>query len=173
MYIAIAIAIALLFPALFMSPVKILSKVSLIDGQSETLFRISFWGLNFNLPKAKKEQAELENKKDTRKTPFDDFKKTFDGFYNVLKILKSDFHVTLFSFKARVGLGDAAETGIATGISYSVLYTLLGVLDKSFDLQKHHVSISPVFTEECFDFEFEGRFKLRLLHCLRLLKRLN
>ncbi len=166
--------LALLVVLLFM-PIKISGSFSYIGGEAAYSLFAGLGPIRINLkellmkaketPKTKEPEVEKEKKK----LSFADVENGIEKGVETLRYLKKKFTVSLFSFKARFSLGDAADTGIATGAAYGSIYSILGAIDRYFILKKQEVIITPVFSGIGFETELRGEFQLRLIYCLGLI----
>jgi len=114
-----------------------------------------------------------EEPEEKRKLNFSDVLSGISKRVEILRYLKKKFTVRLFSLRVRMALGDAADTGIATGAGYTSVYGILGLIDRYFILKKHEVMITPVFQGFGFETEFNGEFQLRVFYCLGLLNKIR
>ncbi len=185
MYIALGImlGIVLLVVLFLFSSAWIHVSFSYLGGKPVYSLTVGIGWLRLNLTKflQKKLQespkAQTKDKKETeeekKKLTFQDIEKALSKIIEVLQYLRKKFTVRLFSFKARMGVGDAADTGIATGAAYGSIYSLLGMADRFFVLKKHEVIITPVFQGVGLETEIHGEFGLRVIYCLGLLNKIR
>lgn len=177
MYIAIVVLLGFLAALLFV-PARVRVSLSYIGGELSYSVHAGLGVLQLNItprlakkkPKPQKPPAEEEEKK---KFSFEDLEKMLSKGVDVLSYLRKKFTVKLFSLRVRMGLGDAADTGLATGAGYAAIYNILGTIDRLFVLKKHEVVITPVFQGMGFEAEFHGTFQLRILHCLGLIYKIR
>ncbi len=66
------------------------------------------------------------------------------------------------------GTGDAAQTGIATGVLNTAVYGFVGIVHQNVRLKKWTVDIIPEFQEEKFELEFLCIGTTRLLHIISI-----
>ncbi len=156
-------------------PVRIRVFFSHRGGVTEKVVYAGLGALQINLTHILRHKKKAEPKGDAppKKMTFSDVENAFLKGIGVLRYLKKRFCVKLFSLKMRMGLGDAADTGIATGAAYGTLYSLLGMVDRYFILKKHEVSITPVFAGVGLEVEFRGTFQLRLCYLLGLIQKIR
>lgn len=82
---------------------------------------------------------------------------------------------TRFIWKTKLGLGDAAATGIGGGVLWGIKGLLLSILKKSVDWKKckTEIDVTPVFDREALATQFDCIFSLRtgyiIIACCRLL----
>lgn len=62
---------------------------------------------------------------------------------------------------AKFGLSDAAQTGMATGVAWGVLYNLYAQLDRFVTVKTHRFAITPVFNSQGYCVAFSGTLKVR------------
>lgn len=91
----------------------------------------------------------------------------------MLRYLKKKLTICSFSLKSRFSLGDAADTGIATGAAYGTIYNILGLCDQYFVLKKHEVVITPVFQGFGFEADLHCELRLRLLYVIGLVLKIK
>lgn len=184
MYIAIGIilGIVLLAALILFSPVWIYVSFSYLGGVTSYNLIVGIGLIRLNLTKflqkkmaksPEKQEADVKRTEEKKNLTFQDIEDTLSKIIEVLKYLRKKFTIRLFSLKARMGLGDAADTGIATGAAYGSVYSLLGVADRFFVLKKHEVVITPVFQGVGLETEIRGKFSLRAVHCLGLLNKIR
>ncbi|MEK0314179.1 DUF2953 domain-containing protein [Cohnella sp. 56] len=85
---------------------------------------------------------------------------------------------TRYRMDIRIGTGDAASTGVATGLCWSVLGIAVGLLDRFVKLRAHpYGSVEPSFNAVELSIVWEADFRIRtgtaLAHALRVLPRLQ
>ncbi|MDD6308777.1 MAG: DUF2953 domain-containing protein [Clostridia bacterium] len=165
----------LLFVCLLLTPATIEMRVIHASGTHEVALYAGIGALRIRLGANKKKEkqrtvsAEEHEEKQKEKPSIDTVKTAIEKGISIVRYLQKKFTVKLFSIDLRMGLGDAADTGIAVGAAYTALYTLLGEMDRYFILKKQRVSVQPDFSGLAFDIDFKGIFQLRLLYCLGLL----
>ncbi|MBQ7036422.1 MAG: DUF2953 domain-containing protein [Clostridia bacterium] len=168
-----------LFTILLFMPAKVSGSFSYIGGEVSYTLYAGIGPVRINLKKllekekSKPVSEEIKGEKEKKKLSFADVEKGLKKGVEALRYLRKKFTVSLFSFKAKFSLGDAADTGIATGAAYGSIYSILGAIDRYFVLKKHEVIITPVFGGIGFETEFEGKFQLRLIYCLGLINKIR
>lgn len=118
--------------------------------------------------KKKKKQKEEKPRK-----PEEELEKNIVGLDFILSLL-GDFRrfvrkrISLYSFSIdiRFGTADAASTAVTTGLMWSLIYNLLGLIDKIMYVDNPKVNITPVFNEATFSTRAEGIIKTRLAHII-------
>ncbi|MBQ7974135.1 MAG: DUF2953 domain-containing protein, partial [Clostridia bacterium] len=68
----------------------------------------------------------------------------------------------------KFGTGDAAQTGVATGILNTLAYSITGAVHQNVRLKKWSVDIVPEFEKENFEFQFLCIGTTRLLHIINV-----
>lgn len=125
----------------------------------------------------KAEKTEKKEEKKKNKLSLKKIKNIFALLFDTLKFLKK--HLVFYDFKIKLnfGLNSAAETGIATGAAWGLLYNIAGLIDRTFNLKKHEVDVKPDFENETFGLNFRCEAGLRLFWALAMtfaiLKNLN
>ncbi len=182
MYVVLGIfaGLVLLFVLLLLAPVRIKLRFLHQGGKSDGMICAGLGFLQINLTNLlQKKSAEVPEKKpekektEKKKLSFADVENALSKGVQAIRYLKKKFTVRLFSLRVRMALGDAADTGIATGAGYASIYGILGTIDRYFILKKHEVVITPVFQGMGLEMEFRGEFQLRLLYCLGLIKKIR
>ena len=116
----------------------------------------------------KEQDAEIsfDKIKDTSEKAYDIFNKYLDILIAFYKYTKKKIKCESFCFRMNYGLGDAALTGISTGMLWGVIYSLLGVLDRYFEFIKMDVNINPDFNDIKLQLEFDCIFKIKIVHII-------
>ena len=114
--------------------------------------------INKNEPSAKKKLSFAIIKKIAGLT---DEIKDIAGFF-----AKRCIVVDNISLHLEFGTGDAAQTGIATGVLNTAAYGFVAAVHQNVRLKKWSVDIIPDFKEEKFEFEFLCIGTTRLLHII-------
>lgn len=182
MYTALGIiaALAFLFLLLLLVPVRIKLAFSHFSGQSDWSVHAGLGFLQINLTKllrsamnAPKKNAAEKKTGEKKKLSFREVENALAKGVEAVRYLKKKFTIRLFSLRVRMGLGDAADTGIVTGGAYAAVYGILGTADRYFILKKHEVVITPVFQGVGLEMDFRGEFQLRLIYCLGLINKIR
>lgn len=85
-----------------------------------------------------------------------DFRRILFKFMRKIKVVQ-------FSWKSRFGTGDAAETGMLSGLAWIIKASSVAVINHFFQLHtKPHFQIEPSFSHVCFYTEIECIVKLRI-----------
>ncbi len=133
--------------------------------------------------------GEKKTKDKSRNKKTDDDSKAFDSFMDKLRYyealfdeIKEDLLRTSVYFKNRLfipnftlhldlGFSDAAQTGMASGAAYALVYGVAALLYNNLDLKKKNldVSVTPHYNEPKLDFYFNGIFRLRMVHIIKVL----
>lgn len=71
-----------------------------------------------------------------------------------------------FIFHLEFGLGDAALTGIASGLVWGASYSILSIIGNHSILKNTDIKISPVFNEIKFHVKFYCIFTIRVVHII-------
>ncbi len=127
------------------------------------------------LQKKRQKKAEKPKEAELEKKTFSlaNLEKGISRGIEVLGYLKKKLTVSVFSIKVRFSLGDAADTGIATGAAYAAIYGLLGKMDRYFILKRHEVLLTPVFEGLGCEGVFTCTLRLRLLYGIGLILKIR
>ncbi|MFY4774590.1 DUF2953 domain-containing protein [Metabacillus sp. RGM 3146] len=84
----------------------------------------------------------------------------------VRKFLKH-VKITKFEWVSEIGTGDAAGSGIAAGLGWSLKYSMFAVIDKYFTVKHEPVfHITPNFHRMCANTMLNGIFHFRIGHAI-------
>ncbi len=84
------------------------------------------------------------------------------------RCVKRKIHVTTLDLSVTLGLGDAAETGIMTGVLWGGIYGVFGFLDSLFTVHSHEFKVTPVFEDEGLEVAFHSTVQARVVNILIL-----
>ena len=73
-----------------------------------------------------------------------------------------------FMFKMRLGVGDAALTGVSTGLVWGTIYNILALLSYIILFKKTDVNIDPDFNETRLDIKLHSIFTIRIVHIINV-----
>lgn len=112
-------------------------------------------GFNIKFKETKKEKEKKEAGKAEGKDSFIDRAKRVKNNINILKNtfsaskghIKKSITVKYVNFSMDFGLGDAALTGISTGVLWGVIYSAFALVCKLFTVKEHKFSIDPIFNK--------------------------
>ena len=168
MYILLAVAALILI--LLLVPIKAVAEKK--DG-FDFYLKILWFKIEIkDRPRKKKKKVGKSKQQEKKKKKFsfavvkkvaglsDDIK-DFAHFFSKRCIVVDNIRLNL-----AFGTGDAAQTGIATGILNTVAYGTLAVIHQNVRLKKWSVEITPDFQEEKFEFEFLCIGTTHLLHII-------
>lgn len=87
-------------------------------------------------------------------------------FIEILEYIlrKTDFRSLVWSSK--IGLGDAALTGIVYGSIWMAMSTLLGIIMNHKNIKELRVEICPEFNENILEIDFFCIIKLKIVHII-------
>ncbi len=164
----------ILLAILFVSMMVLLSKIKVFfeynKRPGEKLYKeilIKFWFVPIRIkkkgPSKKKDKPSNEN--EDKKSIIQKIKDAKD-IINSLKTtysksrrnIRKGFRIENASLHFRIGLGDAANTGIATGAMWALLYDGLAFCDYVGAVKSHYFEVAPDYKEE--GFESVGKIKL-------------
>lgn len=127
------------------------------------------------LQKKRRKEAGKPKEEESEKKPFSlsNLEKGISRGIETLRYLKKKLTVSAFSLKMRFSLGDAADTGIATGAAYAAIYGLLGKIDRYFVLKRYEVNLTPVFNGFGCEGVFTCTLRLRLMYGIGLILKIR
>ncbi len=137
-----------------------------------------FWGIKF-LRRFRTKKDKDDGRKESNIT-FSQMRKQFEEvkeyyhmyqttFNRVYKYLKRKIGCTNFTLHLNFGLGDAAITGVTTGLLWGTLYNILSVLSYIIDFKKTDIKINPDFNDAKIDIVFKSIFTIRIVHIINVL----
>ncbi len=132
-----------------------------------------------NLTKRKKTEKSKEKAADGSYESFMDKLRRIDAIYTaikadvvkILKYFKNRCVLPKFVLHLDVGFADAAQTGMASGAAYGLVYGITGVIYNHLHVKKKDmdVYVQPQFHKTCIDFYLDGIFRLRVVHIISVL----
>ncbi|WP_052659448.1 DUF2953 domain-containing protein [Bacillus alveayuensis] len=152
----------------------------------KTFFGLLKYSIDIPFVKVDKQKAQIimkENKRKGKKTNFEQKKMKkitiqdiFDSLHNfkeiarhvvgLQKIIQRFFkHVNICSLEwhTYVGVGDAAKTGVVTGVAWSIKGLVLQLLTRYMKVKNHpHISITPDFQQPTSKITFNCMIYFRL-----------
>lgn len=140
--------------------------------KKESRFRIYSFELKFNKKKEPKKNKPPKKADETK--PPDKQKPSgvagamtyISAIYRTSPQIKRTLCIKRLSVRARIGLSDAAATGLAVGFGYAEIYKLIALLACIFTMEQPEVTLTPDFDHEVFDWELNGIIKTRLAHII-------
>ena len=131
-------------------------------------------GFNIKFKETKKEKEKKEAGKAEGKDSFIDKAKRVKNNINILKNtfsaskghIKKSITVKYVNFSMDFGLGDAALTGISTGVLWGVIYSAFALVCKLFTVKEHKFSIDPIFNKNIMKINLGGVDYTRLVEIL-------
>ncbi|MBC8595807.1 DUF2953 domain-containing protein [Qingrenia yutianensis] len=131
-------------------------------------------GFNIKFKETKKEKEKKEAGKAEGKDSFIDKAKRVKNNINILKNtfsaskghIKKSITVKYVNFSMDFGLGDAALTGISTGVLWGVIYSAFALVCKLFTVKEHKFSIDPIFNKNIMKINLGGVVYTRLVDIL-------
>lgn len=128
--------------------------------------------------KKQKEKPDKEDKdkekKEEKKKPMEvleRIKDYFEEIFDIISFLKKRMIIYNFQFYTRIGMGDAASTGILTGTAWGILYDILAVFEHNFVLKKHDIKVAPDFMKETLIIDFESVIGLKTVYDLYIISK--
>ncbi|SFS91903.1 DUF2953 domain-containing protein [Marininema halotolerans] len=87
---------------------------------------------------------------------------------NIIRFFFSRMVCEKLEWTSRLGTGDAAETGVLTGIAWGVKYGVVGLIDSHIQWKSApYINVSPLFTEERLETDFECIVRFKVGHAIR------
>lgn len=161
---------------LLLSSLKI--TLNICDGVE---FKINFLGINiFNLKKKHKRKKQKNGKEDKKLigvlkeyTKDKSRKKLVEEILYILKEICVKFGRLLkrirfikLDFDLTVASGDAATTAIRYGSICSVVYSICGMLESTYNFDAKKIKVTADFTSEQMKLELKSVIKVRLIHLI-------
>lgn len=142
-----------------------------------TLFLMNGWIKIPLIPETKQNKQKKKNSKEKEEQTKE--KKTIaeqiEAITDLLSIysdcavdIRNHFRFETFDFILSFGTGDAASTALLSGMSWSLIYQILGFVDTAFMLEEPRVCVKPDFENTSFDIYFETTFKTNHFHAIRI-----
>ncbi|WP_352417861.1 DUF2953 domain-containing protein [Proteiniborus sp.] len=91
------------------------------------------------------------------------FKNTFSEVFKYI-LRKIDF--SSFGWSSKIGLGDAALTGIAYGTVWVIVSTLINVITNYKDIKETSINIYPDFDENILEIDLFCIIKFKIVHII-------
>ena len=147
------------------------------DGKNFTLRFYVFHpkiGFDIKFKETKKEKEKKEAEKIEGKDNFIDKAKRLKNNANILSNtfsaskghIKNAITVKNINLDMKFGLGDAAATGISTGILWGTVYSVFALVCKLFTVNTHNFSIDPIFNKKTVQIRLDGVVYTRLADVL-------
>jgi len=181
----ILIAVLLLIILFLSAKIKIIFEYKKYPGEklyTELNLKIGFLSLTRLLNKKAKKQKKKETvpspheKEKTFKDKVKNYTKTFKILTKVYSKNRWKIQKTLIidnvDIHIKFGLFDAAQTGIATGAVWTMLYSGLALCSAAGTVKKHFFEVAPVFTEAGFMSQGSIRLSVRVFSAVVLALRL-
>lgn len=178
LYFMIAMAVIATIAAIILfSKIKIFFEYKKLPGEkiyTDLKIKIGFIKIPLRQKKKPKENPDSANGKLLEK-----LKKYTKAFRTVKRIyqkhrwhIRKNFIVENFDFHIKFGTGDAASTGILTGVIWSFLYGVNGLVSTAGILKKHYFEVAPVYTEKGLILQGSTRISARVASLLILALRI-
>ncbi|WIV10969.1 DUF2953 domain-containing protein [Proteiniborus sp. MB09-C3] len=100
---------------------------------------------------------------------YNNIKKYSNTFNKIIHYILKKIHINSLSLSTTIGLGDAALTGIAYGVLWTIIGTLLNILlnyKEIKDIKDMNISIYPNFNESILEVDFFCIIKLKIVHII-------
>jgi len=178
LYFVIVMAIiAVIVAIILFSKIKIFFEYKKLPGEkiyTDLTIKIGFVKIPLGQKKKPEENPDSSNGKLLEK-----LKKYIKTFKTVKKIyekhrwhIRKNFVVDNLDFHIKFGTGDAASTGILTGVIWSFLYGVNGLVSTVGILKKHYFEVAPVYAEKGLILQGSTRISARVVSLLILALRI-
>lgn len=137
---------------------------------------------DFNAEKKLKKDKPHDNKTNDDSQVFDSFMdklRYYEALFDEIKedllrtsvYFKNKLFIPNFTLHLDLGFSDAAQTGMASGAAYALVYGVAALIYNNLDLKKKNldVNVTPHYNEPKLDFYFNGIFRLRMVHIIKVL----
>ncbi|MBQ7974553.1 MAG: DUF2953 domain-containing protein [Clostridia bacterium] len=138
------------------------------------IVKIAFF--SFDIPVNKLIGGKKQKKKkitEKSKKPEEEIEKSIVGLDFILSLLgdfrrfvRKGISLSDFKFNLTFGTADAASTAVTTGLLYTLVYNLLGLIDKLMKVEQPEVNITPIFNEATFAITAVGIIRTTLAHII-------
>ncbi len=171
--------VLLLFSVLLFSTIRvILTLEKRQDDVCRVTFGIQVFGRLFTVPLPDNREAahvkkEKEKQQPGQKEDGHVFALLQKGYYFFRKIeytmlmsregIRNRLVLEKLDLDLKFGLGDAAETGIVTGVAWGLLYNIYAQLDRFVTVEHHKFQLTPVFNRRGFHVLFSSILRIRLV----------
>lgn len=135
--------------------------------------------IKFSYTTKKRKEERKKKEKDPKKKPqkkddSDDY--TIKNIHRILELIAritdkigKHFSIVSFNLDMTLGLSNAAQTGIMTGVLYAALYSLMGLIDRLFNGVLPNIVVTPNFDKKVFEVKFEGIIDAKVVHIISIL----
>lgn len=93
-------------------------------------------------------------------------KKYKDTFTEIFKYIIKKIDFSSLRWSSKIGLGDAALTGITNGLVWIIIGTLLNIILNHKDIKEMSINIYPDFNENILEIDFFCIIKLKIVHII-------
>lgn len=100
---------------------------------------------------------------------YNNIKKYSNTFNKIIHYIIKKIHINSLNWSIKIGLGDAALTGIAYGVLWTIIGTLLNILlnyKKIKEIKDMNINIYPNFNESILEIDFFCIIKLKIVHII-------
>ncbi len=149
---------------------------------------VSFFGILFRIPINTKAEGRKKTKnklkEGKREFSLETFKKSIDNLGEVVRTSKNELldmlhfvreHLKckIFNFEIAFGTGDAAKTGISTGIVWTSGTFLLKIIDSLIGIKNIKMNVYPDFTQKKFEIYLKTILIMSPIHFIIVVKRIK
>ncbi len=142
-----------------------ISYLDLVLGHNESFIKVKEKFEEKNTEKTfqiKKDRLVLEEITEIYKK----IKRYIDLFSETFRYILDKISISSLSCFSKIGLGDAALTGIAYGTAWIIVGTLLNIILNQKNVKEMSINIYPDFNENIFEFDFFCIIKLKIVHII-------
>lgn len=185
MWIVLVSVLVVIFGLLFLK-ITVEAVVDKENGEkTKTDFKLLLAGIEIDVTKffnnkkttevLKQYQANVE--KETDESDGDSFAEKLAKFrvniargkYTYLlskRYVRKKIAVENLDFSIRFGLGDAAQTGIATGAVWGAIYNIFSFIDSLVIVKSHNFNVTPVFECSGIAYKFNAKIQCRIVNII-------
>ncbi len=145
-------------------------------------FKVKVYSIDIIRDKSKKkEKKKLKKEKEKEKFTFSGFMQKVKWVKEIYKSVKEDIEEILkylgkkascrqFIIHLDLGFEDAAQTGIASGAAYGIVYGAASAIYNNLDITKEDmdIQVNPRFDKQCGDLYIKSIFYLSPAHIIKV-----
>ncbi|MFA5524254.1 MAG: DUF2953 domain-containing protein [Tissierellales bacterium] len=156
---------------------KISFKITVLRGLIKFYYEISYIDLvtkknklNNNCAESSSENASIKKKKSKKNghliTVYYKIKKYIDLFIDIINYIIRKITINSLKWSSTVGFGDAALTGIAYGILWTIIGSLLNIIFNNKKINNVSVNLYPDFNNSILEIDFFCIIKFKIAHII-------
>lgn len=132
------------------------------------LIRLNYEMPDMNMAKMQQYIAQRKTNRQYKRAKF--IVTHIDQFYQWMLTLLKRIKCVQLDWQTKIGMSDAAETALLSGVAWGVKTTLIGALSQRLTLTNMpHLQVSPHFNEALLSTELVFKLQVRLFNLLRSL----